>query len=77
MNFSTGQKVIDIEIKALNLMKNSISRNINNINKILKKRKFLTIYSHEYELKRNICRKNFVKNLNSILKFYKIRSNLP
>ena len=27
MNFSTGQKVIDIEIKALNLMKNSISRN--------------------------------------------------
>ena len=26
MNFSVGQKVIDIEIKALNLMKKSISK---------------------------------------------------
>ena len=72
-----NQKFIRTDFRVEDMAKNSISRNINNINKILKKRKFLTIYSHEYELKRNICRKNFVKNLNSILKFYKIRSNLP
>ena len=72
-----GQNFIRTDFRIENMVKKKSTENIKSIKKILDKKNYLSIYSHEYELNRKICRLNFLNLLNKITKIYSLKSNLP
>ena len=59
-----------------NLDKNT-NKNLIKFNKVLKKRKFITIYSHEYELKKQNIKKKLNDNISLLSKKYELISVRP
>ena len=72
-----GQNFIRTDFRIENMVKKKSTENIKSIKKILDRKNYLSIYSHEYELNRKICRLNFLNLLNKITKIYSLKSNLP
>ena len=72
-----GLNFIRTDFRVENMIKNKTETNLKNIKTILKKKDYLSIYSHEYELKKKICRKNFLNLIGRLNKLYNIKSVLP
>tara|TARA_B100000767_G_C19697275_1_gene506776 strand:+ start:354 stop:1103 length:750 start_codon:yes stop_codon:yes gene_type:complete len=68
---------IRTDFRIENFTKNNKILIQNKTHEIFNKRKFLTIYSHEYELEKKICRKNLFETINFLSKNYIIKSIKP
>ncbi len=59
------------------MVNNSKSKNENMISEILNRRNFITIYTHEIELKKNKCSKNLIDTIGFLSKNYYLLSMKP
>lgn len=66
---------IRTDFRVENMVKLTIKKNINNIKNILTKKKFLIIYTHEYELKKKFTREKFLILLEKIKKNFFFHSD--
>ena len=58
-------------------LKNDTNLNLIIFDKLLKKRKFITIYSHEYEMKKTKIKRSLVSNISLIAKKFNLISKKP
>ena len=72
-----GMNFIRTDFRVENMITKSKDINIKKIKNVMKNKNFLTIYTHEYELKKKICRNNFLNTLNNLIKIYNFESILP
>jgi len=69
-----GVNFIRTDLRVEDMISKSFKKNIIDIKKIIKKKNFLIIYTHEYELKKIICRTKFTSLLNLIATTFKLKS---
>ncbi len=72
-----GMNFLRTDLRVENMVKELNVTNNKKIKKILKNKNFLSIYSHEYELKKKRCRKAFLNILLNLKKNYNLKSISP
>ncbi len=69
-----GQNFIRTDLRVENMISNTTKQNSYLIDSILKKKNFLILYTHEYELKKKICRTTLEKLLKNTFSKYRVIS---